>query len=502
MPTHWRWSRSSCGAATRATTRWSASAPAETRSTRSGGYAGRRRRWRSCSPALWTSGLSGAELLARVGVIHPHSRRALLIEWGAWGQRKTNEAIVRCMSRGEIDYYIPKPWQLPDEHFHRVVTEFLLEWTRARSTLPREIAVVGEPSSRVHELRSLLARNGMAHAFHATDSDGGKRLLETTGHAGERGPVVVFLDGRSLVNPSNTQLAAGYGVNTEVADPDELFDVIIVGAGPAGLASSVYASSEGLSVLTIERESIGGQAGASSLIRNYLGFARGVGGADLAQRAYQQAWVFGSRFLLMSEVASMRTELDRHVLTTGGRSRAVRAHGRARHRRGVPEARHPGARGAGGLGRVLRRDGPRGGGRNGRTRLRARRRQLGGPGRDAALPLRRMRDDPRARRDARGQHVPVPARPARCDRERGAPALHGGGRRHRRGAPPDADSPRPAHRRDGDGARAGAVRAHRGAAEQRLAAGHDRAGRVRLRAHGLRPASRRRLAARAPAAHV
>src|SRR5215213_6409507 len=292
--------------------------------------------------ALWTSGLSGAELLARVGVIHPHSRRALLIEWGAWGQRKTTDAIVGCMSRGEIDYYIPKPWQMPDEHFHRVVTEFLLEWTRARSTLPREIAVVGEPwRPRVHELRSLLARNGMAHEFHQTDAEHGRELLESTGHAGERAPVVVFMDGRSLVDPTNTELAAAYGVNTELADPDELFDVIVVGAGPAGLASSVYASSEGLSVLTIERESIGGQAGASSLIRNYLGFARGVGGADLAQRAYQQAWVFGSRFLLMSEVASLRSEPDRHVLTTAdgaelcGRTVVV-ATGAAYRRIGIP----------------------------------------------------------------------------------------------------------------------------------------------------------------------
>ena len=221
--------------------------------------------------------------------------------------------------------------------------------------------------------------------------------------------------------------------------------MIVVGAGPAGLASSVYASSEGLKVLTIERESIGGQAGASSLIRNYLGFARGVGGADLAQRAYQQAWVFGSRFLLMSEVESLRTEPDRHVLVTAGGAEAVRAHGGARHRRRLPPARHPGARGAGGLGRLLRGFGSGGAGGDRRARVRARRRQLGRPGRDAPVALRRAGDPARARRDARRQHVPVPARPARRHRERGAAVLHRGDRRRGRGAARDAHAPRPAH---------------------------------------------------------
>jgi thioredoxin reductase (NADPH) len=266
---------------------------------------------------LWTSGLTGVQLLCRARDIHPHAARALLIDWGAWGHRPTSDAIVEAMGRGEIDYYIPKPWRMPDEHFHKVVTEFLHEWSRARATLPREIAVVGDPAQpRVHELRSLLARNGMAHEFHATDSEHGTELLEEADHAGRREPVVIFMEGRSLVDPTNSELAAAYGVNTELADPDEVFDVIVVGAGPGGLAASVYASSEGLQVLTIERESIGGQAGASSLIRNYLGFARGVSGAELAQRAYQQAWVFGSRFLLMSEVTALRTESDRHVLVT------------------------------------------------------------------------------------------------------------------------------------------------------------------------------------------
>ncbi|HYP48490.1 MAG TPA: FAD-dependent oxidoreductase [Thermoleophilaceae bacterium] len=291
---------------------------------------------------LWTSGLTGVQLLARARDIHPHAGRALLIDWGAWGHRPTSDAVVEAMGRGDIDYYIPKPWRVPDEHFHKVVTEFLHEWSRARSTLPREIAVVGDPGqARVHELRSLLARNGMPHEFHATDSERGAGLLDQVGHAGQRAPVVVFMEGRALVDPTSSELAAAYGVSTELADPDAVFDVVVVGAGPGGLAASVYASSEGLDVLTIERESIGGQAGASSLIRNYLGFARGVSGAELAQRAYQQAWVFGSRFLLMAEVTKLRTEAGHHVLVTaaGVEARArtvVLATGAAYRRIGIP----------------------------------------------------------------------------------------------------------------------------------------------------------------------
>ena len=157
----------------------------------------------------------------------------------------------------------------------------------------------------------------MPHGFHATGSEAGREALAAAGLAGETQPVVILFDGKPLVDPSNVEVAEGWGVRTTLGDERD-FDVIVVGAGPAGLAAAVYASSEGLRALVVECEAIGGQAGSSSLIRNYLGFARGISGAELAQRAYQQAWVFGTRFVLTREVTELRSDGDRHVITIDG----------------------------------------------------------------------------------------------------------------------------------------------------------------------------------------
>jgi len=263
----------------------------------------------------WMPELTGPELLARVPELHPQAKRALLVGWGDWGDEPTADAIREAMAVGHIDYYALKPWKSPDEYFHRTVSEFLHEWSRADASVPQEINVVAHAwSARAHEIRNLLTRNGVPHVFHANNSPDGEAVLRQAGQVGTTKPVVVMLDGRTFVDPTNAELARGYGAMTELEGGQE-FDVAIVGAGPAGLAAAVYASSEGLRALVVERESIGGQAGSSARIRNYLGFARGVSGAELAQRAYQQAWVFGTTFLLMRDVTGMRTVGDDHVLT-------------------------------------------------------------------------------------------------------------------------------------------------------------------------------------------
>ena len=253
--------------------------------------------------ARGTDKLKGEELLERVHDLHPHAKRALLIPWGGWADEETASAIKTAMALGHIDYYALKPWSSPDELFHRLISEFLQEWRRQNAPGRREITVVADPwSQRGYALRNLLARNGVPHAFHTPDSEEGLEYLRLCAQEGADVPVVVLPDGTPLVDPRPEELAQhGTGMRTEI-DHSGRFDVVIVGAGPAGLAAAVYASSEGLDALVIERDSIGGQAGTSTRIRNYLGFSRGLSGAELAQRAYQQAWVFGATFLLTRDV--------------------------------------------------------------------------------------------------------------------------------------------------------------------------------------------------------
>jgi thioredoxin reductase (NADPH) len=266
----------------------------------------------------WLSGMTGAELLARVKALHPSAKRGLLIEWGGWGDSDTAAAIFEAMALGRIDYYVLKPQGSPDELFHRTIAEFLFEWARAEIPVEGEIEMVAEPESpRTHELHDLLGRNGVPYVCHTPDSEPGRALLAAAGREDAAAPVARVRGGRLLVDPSKVELAAAFGVSTDLG-PEREFDVAIVGAGPAGLAAAVYASSEGMRALVVEREAIGGQAGSSSLIRNYLGFSRGVSGAELAQRAYQQAWVFGTSFVLMRDAVELIPGEGSHRLRIDG----------------------------------------------------------------------------------------------------------------------------------------------------------------------------------------
>ena len=200
------------------------------------------------------------------------------------------------------------PVQAPAEEFHRSITEFLREWNSQRGGGFEPVQVIGERwSARSQELRDLFSRHRVPAGFYDATSGRARQMLRGLGLASPDLPVVVLRFGTertALVNPSNLQIADAFGVMTPIS-PGEVFDVAVVGAGPAGLAAAVGASSEGLRTVVIEHEAIGGQAGTSSMIRNYPGFSQGISGARLAQEAWQQAWTFGTTFLYMRQAKSL-----------------------------------------------------------------------------------------------------------------------------------------------------------------------------------------------------
>ena len=285
----------------------------------------------------WLPGGTGTELLAQVRQLHPAARRVLLI---TWGDQASLEPMLQATVLGDIDTYIVKPGPPPDERFHRSVTEQLDEW--GRSNLPglEVVRVVGEEwAPRSHELRELLGRNGVPFGFYAADSPAGQRLLGAAWAAENALPAVVLFDGRVLADPSNAEVGQAIGVQTKPAAGR--YDVTVIGAGPAGLAAAVYSASEGLATVILEPEAIGGQAGTSSLIRNYLGFPTGVSGGDLAVRAYTQAWNFGAEYVYGSSATGLRSDGSQLAVSLADgsevRTRAVIvATGMAYRRLGIP----------------------------------------------------------------------------------------------------------------------------------------------------------------------
>ena len=289
--------------------------------------------------AQWLSGTTGSELLGDVRRLHPHAKRGLLVPWGAWAHRPTAEAIFDAMAMGRIDYYVLRPAASPDEVFHQAISSFLLEWTRDRRIAPHTVHLVGEAwSGRAYELRDVFQRCAIPHAFCLAESREGRELLAKAGPDAKL-PVIVLPDGRVLSNPTNVEITEATGGSIELQRDD--FDLVIVGAGPAGLSAAVYGASEGLRTLVIDEGGIGGQATSSSLIRNYLGFPRGVGGGRLAEQAYEQAWVFRADFAFMHRASALRRAGGRLVVTlsddrcVSGRA-VILATGAAYRRLGVP----------------------------------------------------------------------------------------------------------------------------------------------------------------------
>jgi thioredoxin reductase (NADPH) len=273
--------------------------------------------------ALQMAAMTGFDFLARAHELYPRAQRVLLIPWG---NRSASKPILQAISLGQIDRYATKPRRSPDEPFHALITELLQDWQRQQPLQPKIVTIVGERwDARSYELRDILQRSGLPFGFLEADSEEGQALLAQVGHLDGPFPVLVRFDGQVLANPSNEEGAAALGARHSVEEG--LFDLVVVGAGPAGLSAAVYGASEGLRTIVIERETIGGQAGTSSLIRNYLGFPFGISGAELTNRSLDQAWSFGVETSVMRQAIDLRAEGRDYVLAladgTAIMSRAV-----------------------------------------------------------------------------------------------------------------------------------------------------------------------------------
>jgi thioredoxin reductase len=264
--------------------------------------------------------VDGIEVLAGIRAIDPTALRVAAVRWGDW---ESVRSIFDAVALGKIDHWVTRPVQAPAEEFHRSITEFLREWSSQRGGGFEAVRVIGERwSARSQELRDLFARHRVPAGFYDATSGQGRQMLHELGLESPELPVVVLrfaAERPVLVNPSNLEIADAFGLMRPIP-PGEVFDVTVVGAGPAGLAAAVYASSEGLRTVVVEHEAIGGQAGTSSMIRNYPGFSQGISGAKLAQETWQQAWTFGATFLYMRRAQSLSKQ-DGHYqlrLSDGG----------------------------------------------------------------------------------------------------------------------------------------------------------------------------------------
>ena len=257
--------------------------------------------------------MSGVEFLEEAIGIFPDAKRVLLTAYA------DTEAAIRAINEVGLNHYLMKPWDPPEEHLYPVLTDLLDDWQASFAPPFEGIRVVGHQwSAQSHQVKSFLARNLVPFQWLDIEIDEEARhLLELSGSDGSQLPLVLFPDGPSLTQPTNLEIAEKIGLKTRPGLP--FYDLIIVGAGPAGLAAAVYGASEGLSTLLIEGEAPGGQAGTSSRIENYLGFPSGLSGGDLTRRAVAQASRFGAEILTPLEASGVRLRGPyRSVTLTGG----------------------------------------------------------------------------------------------------------------------------------------------------------------------------------------
>ncbi|HET6967834.1 MAG TPA: FAD-dependent oxidoreductase [Ornithinibacter sp.] len=267
----------------------------------------------------------GLDFLRRARSIHPSAKRVVVLGWGNFDSRGP---VFRAIAEGHLENFLIRPERPRDEEFHGGVGDLLHDWHWAQGTSGFEaVRVIGHQDERTHLLRDAFARNHIPVGFYEAEEESGRRILRGLGIDDPRFPVLDLRftsPPRTLQDPSDTDLVEAFGLTTQL-DPDVVWDTVVIGAGPAGLAAAVYAASEGLSTLVVEREAIGGQAGTSSLIRNYPGFARGISGNHLAFRSFHQAWMFGAVFHFFRSATGLEVDGDeQRVLLSDGTSARTR----------------------------------------------------------------------------------------------------------------------------------------------------------------------------------
>jgi thioredoxin reductase (NADPH) len=265
----------------------------------------------------------GLDFLRRAYSLHPSAKRAICAIWGDFG---STTDVFAAIGQGHAELLLLRPERSRDEEFHGAIVDALDDWHLAQGIGFEAVRIIGEQrDERTHSLRDSFGRNHIPVGFHQVGTESATRLLAGLGLTEPELPVVQLAftsPPTTLEAPTDLEIAEAFGLMAPLS-PDRVYDVVVVGAGPSGLAAAVYASSEGLSTLVVEQQAVGGQAGTSSLIRNYPGFSRGVSGAHLAFRSFQQAWAFGTEYSFMRPVEMLGTEGDLRTVSMADGSRVM-----------------------------------------------------------------------------------------------------------------------------------------------------------------------------------
>ena len=251
---------------------------------------------------------TSSDFLAHVHELHPGAKRVLLVD----RDYTSTSPAVQAIALGRADYHLVRPWA-SDESMYRTMSEYLSSWTGEQDPNFEEFRIVAaEGDSRVLQLRDVMTRFSMPFGFYPVESEGGRRLLDQAGLDSTRLPAVIRYDGQVMIDPSLSELAGATGVN--IKNDIDTCEVAIVGAGPAGLTAAVYAASEGLETVMLERAISGGQAGTSPLIRNYPGFPHGINGGLLMERTCEQAWLMGAHIVFAQQAVALERRGDHRIV--------------------------------------------------------------------------------------------------------------------------------------------------------------------------------------------